>query len=482
MSAAVLLAVLLTPEAAHAESTGRVGEIVADYARHSGYPGIAVAVTKGDQVVYTGAYGDVTAATPMPIASVSKSFTALAVMQLVEAGKVRLDEPVTMYLTDFRVDDPRGSRITVRQLLNQTSGLTDLTLREKSLPQPDSPRGAVARARQATLASDPGTEHHYTNSNYHLAGRLVEVVSGQPFDEYLRRHVFVPLGMNDSAAITATTVYKGHKGHLYAYGATPAVTEPARFVAGSDGVVTTAQDIARWLVLQRGAGGPRIVSAGSLTAMHTSCDKRWEYGMGWHTEDNGRVYHDGVWFTFTASELLLPDGYAVAVLGDSGIGFGNEGINPLAESIGDALRGKAVPPAGSPRLAVDLVLAALTLATVALGVRSLLKQRYRRRWWWLLPRLVPLVFLFTMAHLLGGYVGGGRDMTLHYLVYYAPAFVVWVVLGTVLNLAVVVKRIAERVGRRGGRARGGDRTVQSGRSDHPRAGGNGEGPRRLVGP
>src|SRR3569833_1233024 len=109
ISAAVAIEVLLTPGAAHAEPAGRVRDVVAGFARHSGNPGIAVAVTKGDTVVYTGAYGDVTASSPMPVASVSKSFTALAVMQLVEAGMVRLDEPVTTYLKDFRLGDPRGS-------------------------------------------------------------------------------------------------------------------------------------------------------------------------------------------------------------------------------------------------------------------------------------------------------------------------------------------------------------------------------------
>ena len=158
-----------------------------DFADHGGYPGVAIAITKGDQVVQVGGYGHdssgaaVTATTPMPVASVSKSFTALAVMQLVEAGKVALDAPVRQYLPDFRIADPRGARITVRQLLNQTSGISDGTLPEKSLPQPDSLAAAVVRARAATLAAEPGTKHVYTNTNYHLAARLVEVVAGEPF-------------------------------------------------------------------------------------------------------------------------------------------------------------------------------------------------------------------------------------------------------------------------------------------------------------
>jgi CubicO group peptidase (beta-lactamase class C family) len=92
----------------------------------------------------------------MPVASVSKSFTALAVMQLAEAGKVALDTPVRDYLPDFRLADPRGPRITVRELLNQTSGVTDGTLPEKSLPQPQTPADAVTRAREATPTAEPG--------------------------------------------------------------------------------------------------------------------------------------------------------------------------------------------------------------------------------------------------------------------------------------------------------------------------------------
>ncbi len=135
-----------------------VEKVVRGYAGKAGYPGVAVAITNGDQTLYAGGYGRdsageaVTEATLMPIASVSKSFTALAVMQLVEAGKVTLDAPVRDYLADFRIGDARGARITVRELLSQTSGITDNTLAEKSLPQPGSLAGAVTRARGATLA------------------------------------------------------------------------------------------------------------------------------------------------------------------------------------------------------------------------------------------------------------------------------------------------------------------------------------------
>ena len=204
---------LLPKQSAQAAPIGELDrsgfeKYVTDYMDRSGYPGVLIPVTHGHNVLMTAGYGhdstgaDMTADTPMPVASVSKSFTALAVMQLVESGAVALDESVPSYLPDLEVGDPRTSKITVRELLNQTSGISDETLREKSLPQPHSLQAAEQRAHVATPAEAPGTRHHFTNTNYHLAARLVEVVSQQPFADYLHERVLDPLGMDDSTSIS----------------------------------------------------------------------------------------------------------------------------------------------------------------------------------------------------------------------------------------------------------------------------------------
>jgi CubicO group peptidase (beta-lactamase class C family) len=452
--------------------SGAVERVVTGFTARAGYPGVAVAITKGDRVLQVAGYGHdsagaaVTATTPMPIASLSKSFTALAVMQLVEAGKVTLDAPVRDYLPDFRTADPRGARITVRQLLNQTSGITDRTLREKSLPQPDSLAATVVRARAATLASEPGTRHTYTNTNYHLAARLVEVVSGEPFAGYLRRHVFEPLGMPDSTTIDLTPRDLPHnvrQGHVYAYGASIAAAEPKRFVNGSDGVLTTASDLARWLVVQDNAGavadGTRLVSAQSMTAMHTSSDRRWTYGMGWDTDSDGRVHHNGIWFTYTASALLLPSGYGIAVLGNSGLSLANEGTDQLADELATLVQdGRSVAPPPPTRLIVDLVLAGLTVMSVLLGVRRLRRTpawaaRAGERPLWqpilrLLPRLAPVAVLLALPYLLGTIVGGGRDITFRQVAYTAPALVVWSAVAAAMNAGSLVARVVALMRRR----------------------------------
>lgn len=435
-----------------------IDHYVADFADNAGYPGVAVAITKGGQVVHIAGYGHdstgaaVTGTTPMPVASVSKSFTALAVMQLVEAGKVVLDRPLRDYLPDFRIADPDGAKITVRQLLNQTSGITDGTFPEKSLPQPDSLAAAVVRAQEATLAVAPGTKHYYTNTNYHLAARLVEVVAHEPFADYLRRHVFEPAGMRATTSITLTPrdlPSNVAKGYAYAYGASIPVTEPERFVAGSDGVITTAADMARWLVVQSNGAG--LVSPASIAAMHTSSDPRWTYGMGWDTSADGKVRHGGIWFTFTAGELLLPSGYGIAVLANSGVALGNDGTAELEDGVATLLSG-GTPSTGAPtRLIIDLALAALTLLSLALGIRGFRRRHvWARRFaarpaWqpalWLLPRLIPPAVLLWLPDLLSLLVGGGRDLTYGELVYYSLALVMWILVTSLTNLGVVAARI-----------------------------------------
>src|SRR3954451_19814106 len=205
----VLAALLLgtaTPAAAAAPAPDVDGYVRA-YLDHTGLPGAAVAITHGADIVRVAGFGHDAAGTPitassrLPIASLSKSMTAFAVLQLPGPGRLGLDEPVTRYLPEFRLADPRGARITVRMLLDQTSGMADSAFPDLKLPQPHTLAEAVGRLREAGLASEPGAEFHYHNPNYEVAARIVEVVAGQPFAEYLRTHVFGPLGMTASTTV-----------------------------------------------------------------------------------------------------------------------------------------------------------------------------------------------------------------------------------------------------------------------------------------
>lgn len=390
--------------------------LVSTYMGEASYPGVAVAITKGDQVVAVQGFGHdstgapITENTKMAIASVSKSFTALAVRQLADAGKIDLDRPVF------------DSRVTPRQLLAHKSGISDRTLPEKSLKQPGSPAEAVERAREALRQAVPDNEFRYTNTNYHLAARLVEVASGENFNAYLKKHVFEPLDMKDTVAIDVTPRdlppdYR--KGHGYAYGFSVPLTEPDRFVTGSDGVITTAADMAKWLAAQ-----PKLAP---------------QDGMGWEADQQGRLRHSGIWFTGTAGQLLTASGYGIAAMANSGITLGNEGTYGLENGIADVVEGRTPPEPESYRLLTDLVLAALTLLSVGLGIRALRRPRRFHKAWQVL-RFVPLGILLALPTLLGLLYGGGRDITFFQLAHYSLPLVVWLGVSSVMNLSVAVAR------------------------------------------
>ncbi|NKE59485.1 beta-lactamase family protein [Lentzea sp. PSKA42] len=388
---------------------------VSSYTAEASFPGVAVAITKGDQVIAVEGYGHdstgapITGNSKMAIASVSKSFTALAVRQLADAGKIDLDRPVF------------DSRVTARQLLSHTSGISDRTLPEKSLPQPNTPAEAVERAREALRSAVPDGEFRYTNTNYHLAARLVELASGEKFNDYLRAHVFEPLGMRDTVAIDMTPrdlPQDYRKGHGYAYGFSVPLAETDRFVSGSDGVISTAADMAKWLAAQK-----------TLAPQD---------GMGWKADSQGRLRHSGIWFTGTAGQLLTSSGYGIAVMSNSGVTLGNEGTYELENGIADILDGKTPPEPSSYRLLIDLVLAALTLLSVALCVRALRRPRRLHKAWQVL-RFVPLGVLLASPALLG-LLYGGRDMSFYQLMHYSLPLVVWLGVSSVMNISVAVVR------------------------------------------
>ena len=239
-----------------------VDNFIGDGLAAASIPGAAVAITRDDRVLHVRGYGHdahqvpVTASTLFRIASLSKSFTSLAGLQLVDAGKLSLDDPVAAHVAEFRPADPRGADITVRQLLDQTSGLAVREVSDRNRAQPGTLAEATTSLDSAHLVAAPGTQVNYYNPNYHVAARLVEVLSGETFETYLRTHVLQPAGM--SASLTTNTddqtVSGLADGHVVAYGQPIATPAPGTFVGGAGDVVSTAADMAHWLILHTNGG------------------------------------------------------------------------------------------------------------------------------------------------------------------------------------------------------------------------------------
>jgi CubicO group peptidase (beta-lactamase class C family) len=430
-------------------------------------PGLALAITRGDEVIYLKGYGTAGNGEPMTprtqfyIASLSKGFTALAVMQLVEEGKMRLVEPVRTYLPDFTTTDRQLSgQMTVRELLNQTSGLADAGYPAYTLPQPDSLGERVESLRDARLVSKPGTEFHYTDPNYAVLARVVEVASGKSFGEYLRDRVFGPLKMGHTTSVLTSgeaprAAPDLAQGHVLAFGVPIPRGEMDGFLGGSSGVISTANDMANYIVMQNSGGrfgDADLVSQKSISLMHTpqrGIDS--SYAMGWTAPDGAKprvIEHNGVLSAFHADAALLPDdGYGVILLYNQSYALADyEGIK---QGLLDLLEGTRSDTGGLDAGTIGIFLAALTLLTTTLQVRGLLQLRgwaAKKRdtpVWRLAPgiawKFVPAALLVGLQPLVASFAG--RVFSYPQLFWAMPDVVAWLILGAALGAAAGAARV-----------------------------------------
>jgi CubicO group peptidase (beta-lactamase class C family) len=420
----------------------------------TGLPGLAVVVTRGDKVIRAvGAGHDstgqpITEQTPMRLASVSKSFTAMAVMELVEAGRVRLDDPVAAQLPEFRMADPRYRVITVRQLLTQTSGLADDSLDYDRIDDTGSLPDLVSALDGSALAADPGSTYSYCNANYDLLARLVEAVSGQPLQDYLRDHVFAPLGMTRSSV--DDRLVRPAEGYNSLFGLWVAQPEPAigPAIGGSGSVISTAADLGPWLIAQNGKG-PHLVSDAALTTMHAPSPVH-DYAMGWAPmagpDGTHLSVHSGNLFTYNAIEAV--DGeYGYAVL-TNGAGLYDDTADVL-DGLVRLTHGEHPDAPGGSRQLVELVLAVLGLLAIGLAVlgvwrsRRWAERRSGRTWWRIALRLVPAALPVAV---LAGYpwlvsvLIDGRHVTWAQLWYFALPVTVLLLVAAASGLVVLGAR------------------------------------------
>ena len=303
---------------------------------YRGLPGVAVGVVSDQQLVWAKGFGfaDLKANRPMTpttlfrMASHSKLFTATAIMQLREQGKLRLDDPVSKHLPWFRLK-PAGNddgEVTVEQLLTHASGLPREAGDHWSTSRfPTTAEVRVLMAdRQA--AFPPATRWKYSNLAYTIAGMLVEELSGLTWAEYLQRHIFEPLEMSASSVdknVPALTVGYGRRMPDGTRSVIPFID--ARGMAAATGLSSNVEDMAKFVSAQFRAGargGRQILSTGSLREMHRvrSVEETWSWGSGigfWVSRMKDRTYvgHGGGYLGNTTNTLIqLNDKVAVIVL------------------------------------------------------------------------------------------------------------------------------------------------------------------------
>lgn len=462
----LLLGFTLSMRTSHAQSVvDKIDHYIQARLAKSSVPGLAIALVHNDTVLLSKGYGvtgantPVTANTPFAIASLSKAFTAMAIMQLVDAGRISLDAPVVHYVPSFATADNRGPSITIRQVLHQTSGLADTGFPELAFhQQPASLNEATAQLNRARLVSEPGNQFHYHNPNYRLLAKIVESVSHEAFADYLQLHIFRPLRMTHTQDGSATkSFYTGSdridKGHIFVLGKPLAIPEPDWFVDGAAGMRSTVNDMAHWLRLQLAHGRvdqTQLLSQPSMTLMHTPPSKTsMHYGMGWIVGPDSSLYHSGILWTYSAEQLLLTkDGYGVVMLFNSGL---NPYIdyNSFLRGVADILAGQEPELPTFPDWVLPIGVGLSLVLFIGLAIRRLLRlgywrQRYQQRavwrsWLFILVRLFPLVTLLLIPSLLTAV--SGRVLNWERICLMMPDVIMGLSLIALLNLVIVITRV-----------------------------------------
>ena len=297
-------------------------------------PGASLAIIEGDQIVHLKGFGvsgpaeeTPTPQTPFIICSLTKSITALAVMQLVEAGKIELDAPIQRYLPWFTLADPEAAaQITVRHLLNQTSGLSFVDGSMALVNWDNSPDTTEKQARKLANFKPTrpvGSAFEYSNVNYNLLGLIIEFASGEEYAEYVQSHIFAPLDMTHSYTSKAVAKQNGLSTGYISWFGFPMPVPNLPYPSGSlpsGQLISSAEDMAHYLIAQLNGGrygDNQILSPDGIAEMHspvadatTMGVEVGDYGMGWfvlQTDRGVNIWHDGSGPDYYAYMALLPE-------------------------------------------------------------------------------------------------------------------------------------------------------------------------------
>jgi D-alanyl-D-alanine carboxypeptidase len=339
--AALLL--VLAPQDAAPATAERIDAVVQEFMQTPGAVALSVAVAVGDEMLYerTPGFADLEfdvpadAETMFRIGSITKQFTAAAIVRLAEQGELAIDDPLTQFLPDYPT---HGHEITLRHLLTHTAGVPNYTalgpawysVAARELPDEE----LVALWKDRPLDFEPGERWSYSNSGYYLLGMVITKVSGQPYADYLQKEFFEPLHLTRTRYDSNGEVLRNR---AQGYG-----WEDERFwndrligmsqPGAAGGLISTAGDLVRW---QRALVTGKVVRPESYEEMTLpyllNGGGETTYGLGLSLEDRGGrrcISHGGGIFGFNSFLAWFPDeGLSVAVISNSE-GLSSEALVP----------------------------------------------------------------------------------------------------------------------------------------------------------
>lgn len=310
-------------------------------------PGATVLIAKNDQVIYRKAFGmaNVELQVPMKpenvlqLASITKQFTSVAILLLMEEGKLSLQDPLSTYIEDY----PRGNEMTIHHLLSHTSGIisyTNLPEFRAKTRQDMTPEEMIGFFKDLPLEFNPGEKFAYSNSGYVLLGYIIEKLSGKTYGDFIRERIFEPLGMKHSYYADPYKIIPGKANGYQLYEGTYELAEymsvTIPYAAGS--LLSTVDDLFLW---QQALQHNTLISEKSKHMAFTnnllSDGKASNYGYGWYINElagRATLEHTGGINGFTTSGIYVPDSnlYAI-VLTNRDDGKGPEAYNLQAVSL-----------------------------------------------------------------------------------------------------------------------------------------------------
>ncbi|HEY9180800.1 MAG TPA: serine hydrolase domain-containing protein, partial [Candidatus Baltobacteraceae bacterium] len=336
LALAVALTAVSGPLPLTAPMKARIDAIVTAELKRQFVPGAQVAIAENGRVVYTKGYGlrdvdarlPVDAQTSFAIGSVTKQFTAAAIMLLQQQGKLSVDDNLAKYLPNA----PHASEVTLRNLLTHTSGIvgfTEVPNFSLLLPTPSSPERIISTVAGKPLAFEPGTRWEYSNTNFVLLGMVIAKIAGEPYPDFLQQHLFGPLRLRRSWFTRTEEIHaddaRGYTEFMFGLPDEHAYLADWSWYDAAGGLTMSAADLARWnIALDAG----RVVSPQSFAQMTTpftlTNGKSTGYGFGIGVGSVfGRptVGHDGLVSGFSSENLTFPKDRVAIVLLANGDNF-----------------------------------------------------------------------------------------------------------------------------------------------------------------
>ena len=411
--------------------------IESQMAKH-GIKGISLAVTSKTEIIYLKGYGTagdgrpMTPQTPMYIGSQSKSFTGLAIAQLIEQGKIDPNDPVQTYIPWFKVADEEASKkITVNHLLHHTSGLSEAGF-VTVLPDDASNEDVVRALASARLTEPVGAKFQYFNVGYDVLAVVIQNVSGMKYEDYIQQNIFDPLEMAHTYTDPVLARENGlSQGYSRFFGFTVPQAQPHRVFELSAGyIISTAEDMAHYSMAMDNAGhykGDQLLTVKGMDMLFTPVQG---YGMGWFVEQ-GHIFHGGANETFKTYVDVYPlRDMSIVLLINQGYMFDHYiSADQIFKGVEAIVLGRVPPPVtqGWSVKYMGWALLAFVLALTVFQTRNVLSLRSwveRARHWstgkkiWdtAISFLIPTIILTVIFSQLKAFYGYRFNLTYQLLI------------------------------------------------------------------